>query len=364
MYEAISLPDINREVDGITDTLGLQAEVEALRYRLGESTQQLFLERQFAMGVHQARKAAILQSPALRLVYDVENAKKGSMPKSASAMMSSAYGEKVEGASLPDGFADEVTDDLRKATHPDLGGKLEDSQIVNEALQIGDDDPTYSILRAMVSAPHVTEADAKRLRLERYRLTLALDAAKPQFEDEYEARDRAFSEIRGSEWRVRANAATMSVGLLLGSNQIWEDFIHSIVRERKIELITLVNRVQPELLGIQERIAKGKPIEMGADDITTVDDVLERVWSTIKKEGGILPYRPPYQNWLEVLLPAMRLLDPGQRPGEQYTNFEPPIRFVQRSEPDSYYGRSLYDSYIRDKNSLYDKKIYRDKYNY
>ena len=89
----------------------------------------------------------------------------------------------------------------------------------------------------------------------------------------------------------------------------------------------------------------------------SISDCCIRIWSTLKKpEDSVLPYSPPYQEWLKTLLPAMQILDPWQKPGEEYTFFEPPFKVQRRRQPQKRQF-SDHNDLERDFDDLYRQKI-------
>ena len=335
------LPDVNREFVGLSDTVALQAEIGAMRDQLATTYDQLALERQLASDVHRARSTAILGSPALRLVFEVEdNDSTKRQDLDIDSVFTSAFMQEVRTRQLPDGFAEFQAKRLRTELHPDAGGDTDTAKSIGGALDNTKADPTFSIISAILAAPSPTVTDAETLRLERYCLSLALEGAVPIFTNAELARKNAEVEINGAEWRVRANASFKTFELLIGDVDTWNSFLASIVRQGHSHLINLVNRLQPAILSIQERLVKGDPISAADLNTEAIDAIFERIWSTLKKkDNDALPYSPPYQNWLEVLLPALQMLDPGKKPGNDYTYFEPPIRFETAPQPRREYGR-------------------------
>lgn len=359
--------ELNREFAGLSDPTALQAEIDGLHAQLDSSTSQAAVERDLAMEVHRARSLAIAESRALRLVFGVddEDAPKDEPNVSIDDALSSAFVRKASSGKLPEGFADTVAKNLRIANHPDTGGDNQVSQDIAHSLAKLKEDSTFSIATALLKNPKNTFGDARGLRIERYRLHLALAGLNPQFDSKEEARNNAEIEIQGAEWRVRTLAAFKSFELIIGDNDAWNTFLQDIARSQQMYLINMVNRLQPTMLGLQERLAKGDPVATDALDIQTIDAVFERIWSTLGSKRDVSnPYSPPYQNWLEILLPAMKLLDPGEKPGEEYTHFEPPIQ-ITRAAP-SYgndfggYGQKLGGSLFDQNLKQYQES--RDKY--
>ncbi len=330
------------EATGVSDEVALWLEVEAL----ATVTQQLATERELADQVHRARSVAIHTSAAMRLVYEVDEPEtRLQKPKTAmDDLLSSAFFRTVSSLGLPPGFATAINRDLRVSVHPDVGGDIEIATQVAKNLEEARADPAFSIATALLAARTERKTNAQSLRDERYKLAVARGGLSPIFGSVEEAKAHADKEVEGAEWRVRATAAFMTFDLLIGSPETWQSFLQGIVRAEKWTLITIVNRVQPEILALRERIAKGDPIKAEDLDATAVDSVLERIWSTINKKDPLYQYQPPYQNWLEVLLPAMRLLDPGQKPGEKYTNFRPPIQIQRAPQEYPNYGDSKYNT--------------------
>jgi hypothetical protein len=272
--------------------------------------------------------------------------------------LSSAFVRKVSSRNLPEGFADTVAKNLRTTNHPDIGGDTQTSQSIAQNLTNLREDPTFSIAAALLAAAPKQKDDPRAQRIERYRLHVALAGASPQFDSKEEARSNADAEIKGAEWRVRTRAAFESFELIIGDEDTWDQFLQNIVQTRHVHLINMVNRLQPTILSLQERLAKGDPIASDTLDIAAIDAVFERIWSTIgNKKGDHIPYTPPYHNWLEVLLPAMELLDPGQKQGEEYTCFEPPIQIMRA--PTHYRDYGDYGQKLN--NNLFDPTLYQHK---
>lgn len=362
-------PELNREFAGLSDLDALQDEVDQMRDQLATATHQLALERRLARDVHRARSIAISQSDALMLVYKVDDKSPDdeSTDSTIGDMLSSAFVRQAPDVTLPEGFAETVAKNLRVASHPDAIGDTQVSQDVGQCLSDLKKDPTFSIASAMLLAPRQTDVDLQARRVERYRLHLALGGAKPQFDNEEEVRITAEAEINGAEWRVRAAAAHKSFELIIGDGDMWNDFLHSIVQGHKPVLIDMVNRLQPAILNRLERITKGDPIPFDTLDTTAIDAIFHRIWSTLSKsKDSDLPYSPPYQNWLEVLLPALELLDPGEKPGEEYTYFKPPIEITHAPIHSDGFGRYHDDDEIihKKKYDEYDVSFYDTKNNY
>lgn len=331
------LPALNYEFPGVSDEAAVRAEVDYLTDQVATATRQLAIERQCAVSIHGARNTAIISSPAMRLIYD-----RGDDPKlkpadiAADDMLQAAFGKRPVAEALSDELTQALSKKVRAGAHPDKGGDTEVAKRVGQALEGMDRDQAFSIATALLEASAVPQnQDIQSLRDERSVLLPVLASLIPLFENEEEAKRHADKEIAGAQWRIRTQAAFMTVDLVTGGEEAWLSFLQSIVNphDPRPVLIDMVNRVQPELLSLQERIVKGDPIAADELDIASIDEVLERIWSTLGNKGGSLSYRPPYQNWLEVLLPVMRLLDPGQKAGEQYTHFGPPIRLVSAPPP-------------------------------
>ncbi|MGB4759553.1 MAG: hypothetical protein WBP26_05875 [Candidatus Saccharimonadales bacterium] len=383
-----ALPVSIAEFADISDTAGLQHEVAQLEGRLAAATDQLTAERRHAKSIHTARRLAIEDSPVLRLVFGLQDteqttageAEAGDFTRpdanephiSLDDILSSAFLRQVASPTLDEGFQTLTAKQLRAQFHTDRDNNdHETAATIGGALSQAKQDPGLSVATALLAARTETPLTAQELRIRRYQLTLSLAGVEPIFDSQEAAVAHAEKEIAGTEWRVRTHAAMKSMELLLGSNEQWTKFLQGIVKSQKMYLIDLVNRVQPEILSLQERMAKGEPIKLTEAAKTEIDAVFERIWSTLgNKEDSAVPYKPPYQNWLEILLPAMRLLDPGEKPDETYTKFEPPIRIVQvpRYNP-PYRGQSYEDlfsphkksdtSYLRD---LYDQKAGHESY--
>ncbi len=325
------LPEFNRAFTGISDTPALHGEIGGLRTRLEAATTQLALERALARDILSARSLIISESPALTLVFGADDITQAKETPGMSQILSSAFAREVPDYELADGFAATVAKSLITSHHPDAGGDTEVSQNIAKSLRGLKKDAAFSIASAILAAPQQTESDPKAQRVERYRLHLALAGAVPQFTSEEEARSNAETETHGAAWRVRTQAAFKSLHLITGDGDAWNQFLQSIVRTRHMELIHMVNRVQPAILSLHERLIKGDPVAAEALDTPAIDAIFQRIWSVLGTKDRTIPYNPPYQNWLDILLPALQLLDPGQKPGQTYTHFEPPIEI--RSAP-------------------------------
>lgn len=331
------LPVLNQEFPGLSDPTALRAEVAEIQTEIAATTQQLTVERACAKDVIHARMQAIASSPALRLVFETDD-KDPHLEKpdySMDRLLSAVFRRKVVATLLPDGFSHTTGKELRTKTHPDLGGDSETAKEVGQFLESINNDPSFSVASAMLKASRQQPTGLEQLRDERYRLTIVKQGLTPIFESEEAAVENAQKEISGAQWRVRADAALLTVDLLLGGNDIWNAFLNSIARGNNPSLVSTINQVQPELLSLQERIYKGDPLAADQLHIDSIDAVFERIWSTIKSKDSPLPYSPPYQNWIEILLPAMRKLDPGKKPGEEYTFFEPPFKVTRMARTPS-----------------------------
>lgn len=347
------LPDIPRDFSGIFGSPGMQAEINGLRDQLSASTARLTHERFLATQIHQARTEAIAASPALRAVFDYDGITTRSpqtdLPDTASILASAFLTSGVEAPMLPEGFAETTAKQLRQANHPDRGNNTSTAQDIAQHLSALDTDPTLAIARAMTTAPTLASDSPQDLRTERYRLQLALTAtSKPLFTNEAEAQRTAETEIQGTEWRVRTSAALKSFMLITGGDAVWNNFLQGIVDQQNMYLINMVNRLQPQMLALQERLVQGNPIPVDRLDLPAIDAVFEHIWGILGPNHNA-DYSPPYQNWLEILLPAMRMLDPGEKPGEEYHKFEPPIRVVQ--QPIYYYGYGYEKGPRQDRNN-------------
>ncbi len=333
MEPVTNLPDLNCEFAGISDAVALRAEISGMTDALSLASDQLVLERELAKSVHRARSQVIMESPALRLVFEVDDdhTPDTSPAPTVDDILTSAFVRKINGRVLPDGFATTVAKSLRHRVHTDTGGDTNTAQQVGMSLNDMSTDPALSVASAILAAPSVPGSDAATLRKERYRISLALDGAEPHFASEDDARESAELEIDGAEWRVRTQAVFKTFELIIGNDDVWNQFLNSIVNERHAYLIDMVNRLQPVILSLQERLAKGQPRLTESLDIDAIDAVFERVWTTIGDRNSSIRYSPPYQNWLEILLPAMQMLDPGQKLGAEYTYFQPPIQ-IRRTE--------------------------------
>lgn len=321
--------ELNYEFGQQVDSALLRAEVDSLRISLEAGTEQLALERECAMSIHRARMIAITDSLAMTLVFESNDDEPATGTPTTDDILSSAFGRTVVGNELPEGMARVLRRGLKAAVHPDLGGEHTVASDVGKALLNLDTDPVFAVASALVATKTTRPKTVQELRDERYQLTLALGAIEPVFGSEEEARKHAEAEIKATEWRIRAEAGLMTIGLLLGSGEDWNSFLMSIVKQRRMSLVTMVNRIQPELLSLQERIVKGDPFELDRSAIEAIDKTLERIWSTLgNKKDSTLGYAPPYQNWLDIFMPVLRALDPGEKPGEQYTHFGKPIQVV------------------------------------
>ncbi len=353
-----TLPETIREIPGLSDVQALRAEVSSMRTELAKTSTQMAFERELAGDIHRARSIAIVGNPTLSLVFDIENTdpERATIPTMYD-MLSSAFVGQEDIPALPEGFVEGIAKKLRIQLHPDKGNDVSTAGEVAKFLEAVKTDPNFSVASALATTPVNGDVDPQELRDDRYRLSIALSGLKPRFEGAQVAKEHAEVEVSGAEWRIRTQAAFMSYELIVGDNETWNRFLQGIAQERHAYTIALVNRVQPEILSLQERIMKGDPKSLSTKDIEEVDAVFERVWSTLKEsDEHTLPYSPPYHSWLEVLLPAMRILDPGQKPGEDYTYFEPPFqvqRATQRKYPDyddikQDVGKSIFDQKIKD----------------
>lgn len=348
--------ELNHEFVGLSDAAALQVEIDDLHTQLDSSTSQLALERDLAIGILKARSRAISESSALRLVFgaDDDDSLRGKPDIAIDDILSSAFVREITSGELPEGFADTVAKNLLIANHPDAGGDPQVSQDIAHRLSKLKEDPTFSIASALLAAPKGSGEDIDIQRAERYRLHITLSGARPQFDNEEEAKRSAEVEMKGAEWRVRTQAAFKSLELIIGDDDTWNQFLESIVRTQHTYLIHMVNRLQPAMLRLEERLAKGDPITAESLDTPAIDAIFEKIWSTLDKKDTSIPYSPPYQNWLEILLPAMELLDPGEKLGEEYTHFEPPI---QARQTPSYASR-----YDRGREKDYPNNSYHDSY--
>lgn len=352
------LPELNREFVGLSDSVGLQLDIDNMRHQLTAATNQLAVERELAAGVHRARSIAISQSEALRLVFGVDDIDdtQGKDDTGIDDVLSSAFVRKVSNGQLPAGFGEIVSKRLRTTNHPDVGGDSMVARDIGHSLSELVRDPTFSIAKAMLVAPRQERLDSRDQRIERYHLHLALKGASPQFTSKEEATCHAEREIEGAEWRVRADAASKTLQLIVGDDNTWSRFLQSIVNSQYMTLINMVNRLQPAILSVQERLIKGDPVATNLLNIEEIDDIFGRIWSALNNKSSPISYSPPYQNWLEILLPAMKLLDPGQKPGEKYTLFKPPIEIRHApfyasgygghggDKDEKYYGNKIYEN--------------------
>lgn len=360
-----SLPVVNAEFVGLSDGVALRAEVDNLRGQLALVTEQLALERQAVDQIHQARTEVLMTSPALQLVFKEELESTDLPPIDTQSLMRNAFQRDVEVSDVADGFADTVAKELRTRSHTDTGGEAEAAQTVAGALSTIDTDAAFSIATALLAASS-DDADPQALRDERSRLHLALAGSVPIFDSIGELEERTQKEVESADWRLRAEAAIKTMELLIGEPQRLQQFLESIVREHKVELIQLVNRALPAMFSLRERIDKGDPIRKGQLDIETIDSVLQRIWSAL---GESTYYSPPAQGWFDIFLPALQALDPGPKEGESYTNFRPPIEYhtpyppVQRNlrnqSPSRLGGLATKQNF--EKNSMNDLSYYQEK---
>lgn len=377
------LPDVNRSFPGLSDATAVGAEVATLKSGLAEVTGQMGLERRLADDVHRARSLAIIESPALRKVFGVSEVPVATEQTAATQdVLSSAFAQPVETRGLPDGMRATVAKELRAAVHPDAGGEAVAASDMGEALSRPDSDGAYAVARALSIANlrEDVQPDLDALRTERYRLTVAAAAVSPAFESAEEAQAVAAKEVDGAEWRVRTTAAFKSLELITGGNEVWSRFIQGVAAQGNHILADQLNTDVPAVMSVQERLAKGDPLQADQVDTEAVDSVFERIWSTLGAEDRKLPYTPPYHNWLPILLPAMRELDPGEKPGESYTHFGPIFETRPASRYDSGYdsgydkrfGRRIDEglfndlqrkgSYFNDEPDSYSQQRYHDPY--
>lgn len=320
---------------GLSDAAALQFEIGVQRERLADLNGQLALERELAIEIHKARALAIGGSPALVMVFGVDSDERetGLDDHSMQSIVSSAFGSSYDddpGSNRLVAAAVSWEKVLRRQSHPDLGGGTGVAQEVYSSLDGLRFDPSYSISRALLAAPRSRSSNLRELLDERYRLHIAIGGAKPLFANAVDAQQHASVEINGAEWRVRSQAALKTLELIAGDDNAWASFMQNIVRTQHWDLINMVNRVLPPILRLRERLEKGDPIGAEQIDISAIDAIFERVWSVLgpNNRSG-LEYSPPYQNWLEILLPAMKMLDPGEKDGEKYSIFESPIRVIR-----------------------------------
>lgn len=347
---------INASFDDIPNSI-LRLEVDELRTKLNNLTQQMALERESAAQIHTARMFAIDASPALKRIFTA-NLKPEEID--TTQLLSAAFGREVSIGVLPSGMVKGLQKSLRAAVHPDHGGDAEAASSVGSALDDIDEDEVFAATRAMLVAE--PKEDEQSLRDERYRLTLALDSSETVFSDEDEVLQYTQSEIEATEWKIRVSAALKTVGLVLGENDDLMRFMHSIVRSQSIELINLMNSYLPEILSIQERIAKGNPKVLTEAEIEFIDQIFERTWSTLHKpDDALVPYSPPYQHWLPIILPALRALDPGRKDGELYTFFEKPIKVI--SSPPVQARSPQQGSLFDEKKSIYSEQTLNNNSN-
>ena len=324
--------DVNYEIPGYSDAAALAAEVNDLRAQLAAQDKQMALERDLAIRVHRSRATAILASPALQLVFDTDNPERASNVADIEMtdILAAVFQTEVSTNALPENFADYVGRDIRAALHPDAGGGVKTAQQANEALERSERDEAFSITRALLIAsrnPKKADKTPAALRKSRYLLSIALDSAKPVFASAKEARASAKAEERAAEWTVRTSAAAMSFDLIAGGQEAMQSYLEAIVRADRTFLINQINTRWPEMQSLFERIGKGDPKKLKPQEVEQIDAVFQHIWEQLgEAKKSELRYSPPYQNWFEVLLPALRILDPGRKEGEQYTYFPPPIQ--------------------------------------
>jgi hypothetical protein len=326
-------PDRNYEFPG------LELDVARMREQLSEASAQLTLERELAVRIHAARYDVLQASSALRMVYGIKEAGEAEPAElttdaklTMDDVLSSAFMAPVADTRLPEDMATKVAKNLRTIIHPDNGGETEVAQRVNDSLDGVRDDASISIVNATLATVDHTTTDASELLRERYRIAIALGTAKPHFENEAAARENAEKEINGAEWRMRVNAVFEAFDLITGGTDTWNGYLQDIRQQGNMYLIKQANQFLPVILAVHERLAKGDPLAKEAVNVQAVDAVLERIWSTLsdQQKNSLLPYHPPYQHWIPILLPAMELLDPGEKPGETYTHFIPPFTITEK----------------------------------
>lgn len=327
-----NLPDIIREFPGVSDAQALRLEVETLRGELDTTIQQMETERALTGDIRRARAIAIASSPALGLVFKRPQQETTTMQEpEMTDLLTHAFFRTVDDSPLPPGLSKTIAKEARTAAHPDAGGDVAVAQTVGELFLRPDVDEVFSVGQALLlSAKNPLVQDATALRNERYRLAITTRAATPVFESETEAQEVAEREINGAEWRVRTFAAFKTIELLIGNDEIWYRFLEDVAQQQNMHIIRQVNRCMPALQSLQERLLKGDPLDTSKMGLEAIDAIFERIWTTLgnkdKDAADGVPYSPPYNNWLEILLPALEMLDPGEKPGEEYTYFEPPFQ--------------------------------------
>jgi hypothetical protein len=321
--------ELNYVSPGISDEFGLTAQIDTLRDRIDQGNQALELERQHALDIHKARAQAVEQSSALRLVFESDREEPGDS-LTLEQILSSAFQQTIQRASLPEGVAKSLAKQLRTELHPDRGGDVETAKLVGASLEDMDTDEVLAISKAVLAAKPQKAQTLQDLRDERYKLIIVADSINPVFASPEDAAAHKEREITGAEWIVRSEAASRTVRMILGSPEQWRNFLKGIIEQRNFVLINMVNSLIPEISRIQERIQKGDPLILSEAQIAEVDKILERVWTTLDPKGRRGPYVPPYQNWLEIVVPMLRILDPGEKPGQTYTLFPEPIQIVQQ----------------------------------
>lgn len=360
--------ELNYVAPGVSDELGLAAQIDILRECIDQGNLMLQLERQYALDIHQARAQAIERSSALRLVFESDREDPGDS-LSLEQILSSAFKQTIQRASLPDGAAKSLAKQLRTELHPDRGGDVETAKVVGASLEDIETDEVLAISKAVLAAKPKKAQTLQDLRDERYKLTIIADSMNPVFASPGEAEAHKEREVTGTEWTVRSEAAFRTVQMILGSPEQWRDFLKGIVEQQNFVLINMVNSLMPEINRIQERIQKGDPIALSEAQITDIDETLERVWTTLDPKGKSASYMPPYQNWLEVVLPMLRILDPGKKTGERYTWYPEPITIVPRQKTiqefpkkelhkENYGSKEIYNSRIESSISYSNYKDY------
>jgi hypothetical protein len=320
--------ETNYIFDGLSDTDAIQAEIVAMRDRLGATSAQMALERSLAMTVHKARSNVVLQNPILKKIIGTDSSD-GAEPVTAASMLSAAFVEDVNVGQLPEQLVNSTGKQLRVNAHPDAGGDAQEAANIAKALEGAKVDPVFSIVNAVLAAKSTKPSDIQSLRNERYKLQLLLDAAKPHYSSPEEVESYTNKEIEGADWRIRTVAAFKCFELIIGSPEKLHDFLQVTAYERNHQLMAMINHNLPYILKLNERIAKGDPVSLSKEAKDTIDKSLGYIWDTLYKGEDDAYYMPPYQNWFPILIPVLEKLDPGKKEGEEYTQFKPPFEVVR-----------------------------------
>ena len=358
-------------IPGVFDRPILQQEIEQQRAELDQRRAQLALERDLTNAIFNARAEALTEYPALRRVYELAHGhhsrhdeKSKKEEESMAVRISQAFGKDVASPGIDNGFIKQLGKVLRREAHPDNGGDTEGAKIVGETMDKVTEDPLF----ALVNAVHLANRDLnvydhQALLDERYRNTILLQYATSVFSSEQEAQEHAAAEIASLPWKMRVDAAFASLDLLTGGIEVFEQFIRGLVDTRHFPLIDKMNDVVPKIRVLQERILKGEPLSKDAFDAKRVDEVLFRIWDQLADPDSTLPYSPPYQNWLEILLEVFECLDPGEKEGESYAFFGPIVAIISESVTysQSPVSKSEYDlgpGHIIQSSKIYDQTSY------